>query len=109
MSHYINSWCSIHGDIEVDSDSVGCDQCAAIHYGCYSAIRDHLGGKPELVGELIACLTECSSLLGDAINEQYSDGLLAYPNVQRKYELDRAPVDRARALLSRIKEPSNAT
>lgn len=91
MSHYINSWCSIHGDIEVDSDNVPCDQCAPARDECYAAIRDHLGGKPELVCELVDALQNMANMADAAGWSNATKGR-------------RSTLRHARALLSRIKE-----
>lgn len=77
-------------------------------HDCYAAIRDHLGGKPELVGELVEALRpfaaiELSNLYDEADNESYT----AYLRNADAADFCRKDVLRARAILSLIKEQSN--
>lgn len=67
---------------------------------CGDAIRDHLGGKPELVGELVELLLDCREYFDDRADADFRGVARPVGNAEMAMLTD---VD---ALLSRIKEPS---
>lgn len=94
-------------EMEVDNLSPAHAELNYMHE-CYAAVRDHLGGKPELAGELVEALRpfaaiELSNLYDEADNESYT----AYLRNADAADFCRKDVLRARALLSRIQEQSD--